>query len=173
VLFRSTHLGTFDLVVANAALQWLPDHGQLLPRLVQLLNAGGALAVQVPKFKDMPIEHTIIEVTGTPDYAASFAGFESGMHYFADRFYYDVLCSISRRVDLWATDYYHVLENHAAIIEWIRSTGMRPYVEHLPEQRRDGFMRQVLERLRAPYPSQADGRVLFVFKRLFFIAYKA
>src|ERR1051326_235233 len=33
-----THLGPFDLVVANAALQWLPDHGQLLPRLVQLLN---------------------------------------------------------------------------------------------------------------------------------------
>jgi len=40
--------GRFDLVLANAVLQWLPDHAALLPRLIAMLAPGGSLAVQVP-----------------------------------------------------------------------------------------------------------------------------
>ena len=168
-----SHLGEFDLVMANASLQWLPDHGNLLPRLSQLVNSGGALAVQIPKFPDMPIARTITEASRLPQYAQLFAKFDSGMHYFGDRFYYDVLCPASRAVDVWVTHYYHVLPNHPAIIDWIKSTGMRPYLDHLPEDLRDGFMAEVLERVKPYYPAQNDGQVLFIFKRLFFIAYKA
>lgn len=167
-----THLGKFDAVVANASLQWLPNHDELLPRLMQLVERGGALAVQIPKFPDMPIAKTIVAVTRLPQFAALFDGFESGMHYFGDRFYYDVLCPLSRAVELWVTHYYHVLANQPAIIDWIKSTGMRPYLEHLPEAQRDGFMAEVLEHVKPAYPVQSDGRVLFIFKRLFFIAYK-
>src|SRR5690349_12648159 len=144
----------------------------LLPRLLQLLNRGGALAVQIPEFPDMPIARTIVEVTTLPHYAECFAGFQSGMHYFGNRSYYDVLSPLSRAVELWVTHYYHVLAHHPAMIEWIRSTGMRPYLDHLPERERDGFMAEVLERLKRAYPAQTDGRVLFIFKRLFFIAYQ-
>jgi trans-aconitate 2-methyltransferase len=168
-----SHLGKFDIVIANASLQWLPNHGELLPRLTQLLNCGGALAVQIPKFPDMPVARTIGEVTRLPHYAELFADFHSGMHYFGDRFYYDVLAPVCPAVDLWVTHYYHVLANHPAIIEWIKSTGMRPYLDHLPKNERDGFMAEVLERLKPLYPAQSDGRVLFIFERLFFIAYKA
>jgi trans-aconitate 2-methyltransferase len=106
-----SHLGKFDIVMANASLQWLPNHGELLPRLAQLLNSGGALAVQIPKFPDMPIAQTISEVTRLPHYAELFADFHSGMHYFDDRFYYDVLAPVCRAVELWVTHYYHVLTN--------------------------------------------------------------
>ena len=82
-----SRLGKFDVVVANASLQWLPAHEQLLTRLYQSVKTGGALAVQIPKFPDMPIAQSIAEVTRLPQYAALFAGFESGMHYFGDRFY--------------------------------------------------------------------------------------
>jgi trans-aconitate 2-methyltransferase len=37
-----------DPIVSNAALQWVPDHGALITRLVKLLAPGGTLAVQMP-----------------------------------------------------------------------------------------------------------------------------
>src|SRR5690606_17707882 len=37
-----------DLILANAALQWLPDHRSLLPRLTEFLAPGGVIAVQMP-----------------------------------------------------------------------------------------------------------------------------
>ena len=38
----------FDVVFSNACLQWLPNHTDLIPRLMHLLADGGVLAVQVP-----------------------------------------------------------------------------------------------------------------------------
>jgi trans-aconitate 2-methyltransferase len=40
--------GPFDVVLANAALQWVPDHAALLPALLSRLGPGGSLAVQIP-----------------------------------------------------------------------------------------------------------------------------
>ena len=37
-----------DLIFANAALQFLPDHDRLFPRLISYLAPGGALAAQMP-----------------------------------------------------------------------------------------------------------------------------
>ena len=167
-----SYLGSFDLVFANASLQWLPNHGELMPRLLQRANNGGALAVQIPKFEEMPIAAAIRESTNLPRYAGLFTGFESGLHSFGDADYYDALHGSSRAIDLWVTHYYHVLENQPAIIEWTKSTGMRPYLERLPENEREGFMAEVLKRAKRAYPAQRDGKVLFIFKRLFFIAYK-
>lgn len=40
--------GKFDLIFSNACLHWIPNHGELLPKLVERLNDGGVLAVQMP-----------------------------------------------------------------------------------------------------------------------------
>ena len=38
-----------ELIYSNAALHWLPDHDVLFPRLIKQLQAGGVLAVQMPR----------------------------------------------------------------------------------------------------------------------------
>ena len=40
--------GPFDVIVANAVLQWVPHHETLLPALISRLAPRGALAVQMP-----------------------------------------------------------------------------------------------------------------------------
>ena len=165
-------LGTFDVALANASLQWLPDHRRLLPRLMQLVADGGALAVQIPQFDLMPSAHAIAETSRSPDYAEFFANFDDELHRLDEREYYDALSGCSRTVELWVTHYYHVLENHAAIVDWVKSTAMRPYLERLPVDLHPRFSNDVLEKVKRVYPLQADGRVLFIFKRLFFIAYR-
>ena len=167
-----SHLGSFDLVFANASLQWLPDHRQLLPRLFGLVRRGGALAAQIPKFADMPVARVLQEVTQLPEYGARFTGFDAGWVASEASQYYDVLCGASRAIDLWLTHYHHVLDNHPAVIEFLKPAALRPYLDRLPEDHRAGFTAQVLARIQKQYPAQCDGRVLFIFKRLFLIAYK-
>lgn len=168
-----SQLGAFDLVLANASLQWIPDHHRLLPRLFRIVSPGGVLAVQIPQFDQMPMARAISDTSRGAEYASFFAGFDDTLHRLEEGAYYDVLCDEARALDLWVTHYYHVLENHAAIVEWIQSTAMRPYLNQLPGDRQPGFIAEVLERVKRLYPVQCDGRVLFIFKRLFFVAYKA
>lgn len=55
--------GTWDVLFANASLQWVPDHEALLPALVDRLRPGGTLAFQVPANFDHP-SHTVADEVG-------------------------------------------------------------------------------------------------------------
>ena len=88
-------------------------------------------------------------------------------------FYYDVLAPLARSVDAWETEYQHVMGSHEAIVEWIASTGLRPYLEALDtEVERQRFTAMLLERVRESYEIRSDGNVLLPFRRLFVVAYK-
>lgn len=167
-----SHMGAFDVVLANASLQWLPDHEVLVPRLFQSVGPGGALAVQIPQFDRMPSAQAIRETTRQTEFASFFTDFDDALHRLDDAAYYDVLSGSSRAVDLWVTHYHHVMEDHAAIVEWMKSTALRPYLDRLPSTQQEPFLAAVLERLKQVYPTRRDGKVLFIFKRLFFIAYR-
>src|SRR5690349_18417429 len=133
-----SHLGTFDVVLANASLQWLPNHEALLPRLFRSVSPGGALAVQVPKFDRMPSAQAVRETAA--EYESFFTGFDEALHRLDDATYYDVLSKSSRAVELWVTHYHHVMEDHAAIIEWMKSTALRPYLDRLPSTQQEPFL---------------------------------
>ena len=61
-----------------------------------------------------------------------------------------------------------------AIVEWIRGTGLRPFLESLPgEEQRERFAARLLQRVGADYPRRPDGKLIFPFRRLFFVAYRA
>ena len=129
--------------------------------------------MQIPQFDRMPSAHSIRETTRQAEFASFFTDFDDALHRLEDAAYYDVLSELSRAVDLWVTHYHHVMEDHAAIIEWMKPTALRPYLDRLPSTRQEPFLAAVLARLKEVYPTQRDGKVLFVFKRLFFIAYRA
>jgi len=164
----------YDVVFSNAALQWIPGHETLVPRLFALLNPGGALAVQVPANNDSPVYLAVNEVARRQPWREAIRGCAELLTYQQAGFYYDLLSALSPRVALWQTTYYHVLNSHQGLIDWYASTGMRPYLERLPdEEQKRAFQEQVLQACRERYPVQADGRILFPFKRLFFVAYAA
>jgi trans-aconitate 2-methyltransferase len=88
-------------------------------------------------------------------------------------FYYDVLARYASRVDAWTTEYVHVMPDAEAIVEWYRGTGMRPFLEALPDDEARGrFATEYREAIRAAYPARPDGRLLFRFRRLFLVAYR-
>jgi trans-aconitate 2-methyltransferase len=55
----------------------------------------------------------------------------------------------------------------------IRSTGLKPFLERLgSDSDKKDFEEMVLMEIIKDYPLQKNGKVLFPFKRLFFIAKK-
>src|SRR5712671_192116 len=56
--------GPFDVILANAVLQWVPDHATLLPALIAKLSVGGSLAAQIPDNTDEPA-HRLMRATAS------------------------------------------------------------------------------------------------------------
>ncbi len=164
----------FDIVFSNAALQWLPYHDRLYPALFNRVAPGGALAIQVPANLDAPAHRAMRDLAGSAAWRPLFppAGVRE-WHVHGARFYYDCLAPAAVRLDIWATEYIQVMESAAAIVDWYRGTGLRPWLDALArDEDRELFLTQYRALIAQAYPPAADGRVLFPFRRLFLVAYR-
>ena len=163
----------YDVVFSNAMLQWLPNHAAVVPRWFRAVAPGGALAVQIPAHLESALHRHILAVADEPEWRESTCGARGAINTHSAEFYYDVLCPIAQRIDLWETEYDHVMNGPEDILTWIRGTGLRPFLLALPsEQERQRFESLLLQRVAESYPRRRDGRVLFPFRRLFFVAYR-
>jgi trans-aconitate 2-methyltransferase len=164
----------FDVILSNAAMQWVDDHGEAYPRLMKKVAPGGALATQVPGNFDGPAHRAARELAASEAWRAKFAsGSVREWHVHELSFYYDILSPVAKRVDAWETEYLHVMPSAEAIVEWYKGTGLRPFLELLgSEEERKRFEADYLEEIQRAYPVHADGRVLFPFRRLFLVAYR-
>lgn len=162
----------YDIVFSNAALQWLPNHAVLLPHLISQTVPGGALAVQMPAYFNSPLHQEILAAANDPRWRHLMDRARRALTRESPAFYYNVLQPLSSRLEIWETEYYHVLAGPAEIVEWFRGTGLRPYLAALEDEvQRLSFEEILAGRYAARYPRQNDGRILFPFRRLFIIAY--
>lgn len=163
-----------ELILANAVLQWVPDHETLLPALLARLEPGGVLAVQVPDNLAEPAQVLMREVAAEGPWATKLADADaSRVPIEAPGWYYRVLTAAGARVDVWRTTYFHALAGDEAIVEWFKATGLRPFLEPLTAAERCAFLECYAERIRAAHPPLPDGRVLLPFPRLFIVAQRA
>jgi trans-aconitate 2-methyltransferase len=89
-------------------------------------------------------------------------------------FYYRMLAAHCGRLDIWETEYQHVLDGAAAIVEWYKGSGLRPFLDAMPDQEeRQKFLAEYATRIRDAYPEEPNGTVFFPFKRIFVVAYAA
>jgi len=161
----------FDLIFANAVLQWLPGHRSLLGRLVSFLKDGGCLAVQMPNNLHEPSHRLMEQVAQEGPWAeklSSAAKSKELIGSFED--YYAWLHQAGCAVEIWQTTYVHPLAGAEAIVEWFKSTGLKPYLDSLPPEESSEYLRRYTAAIRAAYPAQQDGKVLLRFPRLFFVA---
>ncbi|HGY1164997.1 TPA: trans-aconitate 2-methyltransferase [Citrobacter braakii] len=156
---------SFDLLYANASLQWVPDHYELFPQLVSLLNYNGVLAVQMPDNWQEPTHVLMREVAYEQGYPDRGRTPLPGVHA-----YYDILTEAGCDVDIWRTTYYHIMESHQSIIDWVSSTGLRPWLQELSESEQRNYLARYHELLQEQYPLQENGKILLAFPRLFIVA---
>ncbi len=164
----------FDVVFSNAALQWVPNHAALLPKLLSRVAPGGALAIQVPGNLDAPAHCIMREIAASREWSGFFLGGVREWHVEDMTTYHDILAAEVATLDLWATEYLHILPDVAGIVEWYKGTGLRPFLDVLPsDEIKNAFTAEYLEHIRRAYPSRSNGCVIFPFRRLFLIAYRS
>ena len=163
----------FDLVYSNAALQWVRGHQSLMPRLLQNVAPGGLLAAQIPDNLDDPSQTAMVDIAAEPNFAPHLADAgERREPIAALQDYYDWLVRDAQSVDIWLTHYQHPMTSAEAITDWFRSTGLKPFIDPLPDTLKERFLAQYTAAMEIGYPKRADGGRLLGFPRLFFVARK-
>jgi trans-aconitate 2-methyltransferase len=160
-----------DLIFANAVFQWLPDHVAIFERLMEGLDKGGVLAVQMPDNLDEPSHRAMEETAQDGPWAHRFACVTTRRTALEPAAtYYDRLKPHADSVDIWKTIYNHPMTDAGTIVEWVQGTGLRPWLDRAGPEHQDGFLAAYTRRIEAAYPKLAGGGVLFRFPRLFIVA---
>lgn len=164
--------GPFDVIFANASLQWVPDHARLLPDLMDRLAPGGSLALQMPDNLDEPAHRLMAKVGREGPWADRIATAETARvkRESAD-WYFRTLATSPANINLWRTTYHHPLAGGtAAVVEWFKATGLRPYLEPLDEAEGAAFLARYEAEIARAYPALPDGTIVLPFPRLFIVA---
>ena len=161
----------FDLICSNGSLEMVSSLPTLLPMLVSSVAAGGCLAVEFPNdlyepiralmrmiAADGPWAKTLLPIAKTRPFNETMEGL------------YALLSPICAMVDIWEATYLHEMTDVAAIVEWMETTSLAPFLTALNEADRREFLDRYADELRQAYPALPDGGVLLRSRRLFILA---
>jgi len=162
-----------DLIYSNAVLHWLDEHEDLFPRLMDELNSGGVLAVQMPNQFGEPSHTLMREVARRGPWAQTLAPVLREAPVVEPGVYYDWLSPLAAGLDIWETTYTQILDGEDAVLDWIASTALKPLLEALDGEMRTAYKDALAAELLGAYPKRTDGKTLFAFRRLFIVARKA
>lgn len=152
-----------DLVLANASLQWVPDHAEVLGRWAAALTPGGQLAVQVPANAHMPSHAVAREVAHTEPFLSAFGSHGPPSDPVADNVlepeqYASILFDLGfaqQHVRLQV--YPHALASSRSVVDWVRGTTLTRFQRRLDPQTYADFLAAYEQRLievigdRSPY----------------------
>lgn len=160
-----------DLLFGNAVFQWLPDHPKVLARLLGALPEGGVLAVQMPDNTQEPALQLMEQVGANGPWAAAIAKSDAARDdLLRPEQFYDLLRPHCSYLDIWHTHYNHVMENHAAVVEWFKGSSLRPFYSVLEGAMREQFLAAYSDAIARAYSVRYDGKVILKFPRLFILA---
>jgi trans-aconitate 2-methyltransferase len=161
----------FDLVFSSADLGLSTGLRRMLPKLAQRLATDGHLAVQFPNnlyepnrallrmvAAEGPWAKTLLPVAKTQPFNQTIEGL------------YALLRPICASVDIWETTYLCALDGVEAIVDFMKASGLAPFLDPLDSSAQRKFLDRYAAELARAYPEQPDGAVLMRFPRIFVLA---
>ncbi|WP_018158232.1 methyltransferase domain-containing protein [Demetria terragena] len=168
--------GAPDVIITNAALQWVPGHQEAIPRWMSALAPGGWFAMQVPGNFDAPSHRIIREVVAAhPEAERLLANYRTSSPVDEPVDYTRLLAALGADVDVWETTYVQILDPEGAqadpVVEWVKGTALRPLLDQLDSAGQEELLARLRPALAAAYPRASYG-VPFPFRRIFAVAHK-
>lgn len=161
-----------DVVVSNAALQWVPSHRDLLVRWARLLPAGAWMAFQVPGNFDAPSHHAVRTLARREPFVEPLRDmrWRDAGQVDTPVQYAGLLTDAGCVVDAWETTYVHQLSGETPVLDWITGTALTQVKGRLSEELWERYRQDIIPMLAEAYPRRADGTTFFPFRRVFVVA---
>lgn len=159
-----------DLIFSNAALQWVDDHSVLIPRLFRMLESRGTFAVQMPNNFGAPSHEELAALVNSGEWYSRLGHLLRESPIATLGAYVDWLTPEAQSIEAWETTDYLMLDGEHAVLEWMKGTALRPFLAVIDAEEAGQFLQQLADRLTKAYPRRSDGRTLFPFRRIYFVA---
>ena len=176
--FTQLHLTTkADLLFSNAALHWTNQHATVLKNFANNLNSNGIVAIQMPNNFHQPSHQINLNILQQhqpwqPLIKKLCYPVLSSPLYTIPHYYNLLIQAGFHKPMLWQTEYCQAMPDHQAIYQWLSGTALRPVLSKMSAEDKLLFEKKYTHQLIKAYPSQSNGQVIFLFKRLFMIAEK-
>lgn len=161
--------GNFDMIFANASIQWIYNQKRLFSEMFSALNNGGILAIQIPNDETSPFYAALREVLAYPKWQGKFNKPRSFYSLKIDE-YYEILAAKTNEIYLWECHYLHILEGLEMITQWYKGSGLRAYLAQLESKLKEAFLDDLRAILPAYFTTQNNGKVLFRIPRILMLA---
>ena len=160
--------GRYDLLFSHSALQWVPDHAALIPRLLDHVSPGGQLAAQFPSNHTQPPHRLLAAVAAEEPFRTALDGWTRSSPVL-DVASYARLLFEGGAVAITACEkvYPLVLDDPDALLAWARGTALVPYLDRLPEAQREPFAARYRDKLAAAFPERP---IFYPFTRILLAA---
>lgn len=123
--------GDFDVLFANASLQWVPEQPTVLRRLISRLAPGGQLAFQVPANYDHP-SHTIADAVGAE---LGLEPLDRAAGALSPAAYAELLWDAGlRELDVTLRIYGVAMDRTDQVIDWVSGTLLTRFERQLDEE---------------------------------------
>jgi trans-aconitate 2-methyltransferase len=162
--------GKIDVLISNATFQWVPNHRELFPHFVEMLNPGGAFGFQVPGMHESPSHVFQYELATTVPYADKLASQIRLNSIDPTAIYIETLSALGCEVDAWETTYFQVLQGKDAVLEWTKGSSLRPFTSVLEPDEAVDFVERYRKLLAEAYPETSEGTI-YPFRRVFVVVH--
>ncbi len=157
----------YSIIFSNAALQWIPHHRDVLSAWFRALAPGGRMVVQMPANDRETAKVELGNLAREEPWRSMLSGVDQSFREVPPpEKYASILHEIGFiEVDCYYHTFHHPMLSPSEVVEWYRATGLRPFINALPERHRAPFLDAYRGRLERAYGTTA--KMTFGFKRLF------
>jgi trans-aconitate 2-methyltransferase len=165
-LARFCEPDAFDVIFSNAAFHWITDQPALFAACLRSLRPGGQIVAQIPANNVETAKREIAALAESPNWAAKIGGLARDLDDPDPEHYARMLTELGyERIDCCYHTFAHPMDNARDVVQWYRSTGLRPFLAALPESDRARLLDELAARLERAYGTA--GAITFNFRRLF------
>lgn len=158
----------WDLVFANASIQWVDNHEELFPKIISLLNPDGQLAIQMPCQNENLLNQIVIELVQEEPYKSALNNWKRFSPVLTMDDYAQILFENGGTdIVIYQKVYPMIANSHDELYEFILGSTLVPYFERLEGAVKEQFIKEFKIRIKKRFSKTPS---LYAFKRILLYA---
>jgi trans-aconitate 2-methyltransferase len=157
----------FDVAFSNAALHWIKDHRPVIAGIQRSLKPGGRILLQMGgKGNAASILSVFDEMMSENEWKQYFSDFTFSYGFYCPEEYAPWINEaglLPMRIELIPKVMSY--DHRDGLAGWVRTTWL-PYIERIPDHRKEEFIIEVIDRFIVKYPLDSEGKIHVHMMRL-------